>query len=47
MRIEGDFFGQKGSTLAGSFDGAGTDSSGNTAYLQGGFVAEKWRSAAA
>ena len=28
-------------TLAGSFDGAGTDSSGNTAYLQGGFVAEK------
>ena len=41
MRIEGDFFGQTGTTLAGSFDGAGTDSSGNTAYLQGGFVAEK------
>ena len=41
MRIEGDFFGQKGSTLVGNFDCAGTDSSGNTAYLQGGFVAEK------
>ena len=41
MRIEGDLFGQTGTALAGSFDGAGTDSSGNTAFLQGGFVAEK------
>ena len=41
LRIEGDFFGQAGTTLAGSFDGAGTDSSGNTAFLHGGFVAEK------
>jgi hypothetical protein len=41
LRIEGDFFGQAGTTLAGSFDGAGTDRNGNTAFLHGGFVAEK------
>ena len=41
MRIEGDFFGLAGTTLAGSFDGVGTDSSGNTAFLHGGFVVEK------
>ena len=41
MRIEGDFFGLAGTTLAGSFDGVGTDSSGNTAFLHGRFVVEK------
>lgn len=41
MRIEGDFFGETGGTLAGVFDGAGADSSGNAAYLHGGFVTNK------
>ena len=41
MRIEGDFFGETGGTLAGVFDGAGADSSGNAAYLHGGFVTKK------
>jgi len=41
VRIEGDFFGHTGTTLAGTFDGQGADSGGNAAYLHGGFVAEK------
>ena len=41
MRIAGDFFGETGGTLAGVFDGAGADSSGNAAYLHGGFVTKK------
>jgi hypothetical protein len=43
MRIEGDFFGETGGTLAGVFDGAGAYSSGNAAYLHGGFVTKKIR----
>jgi len=41
MRIEGDFFGETAGTLSGVFDRAGADSSGNAAYLHGGFVTKK------
>ena len=41
MRIEGDFFGQTGTPCRQLRSAQERDSSGNTAYLHGGFVAEK------